>query len=356
MTAVCGPEQAGASTLVRQAVQRLGGTTAFFDLRDPLTRERWADPALLLREMAGTVVFEAIERLPGLVMTLRDLPRDAALPRLVLLANSKGSYWGGAELPTVEVPGLGLAEVGETAVARLWLRGGLPLSFLAGADVDSATWRRAYIRDVGARHDGLVGRRVDPDALLRLWTMLARRHGAIWNSSEFARSLGIAHTTVERQHDLLRDLYLVRDLPAFVAGVGQRERRAPRCYVADSGLLHSLLGVAAPRDLTLHPQVGASWAGFMQWLIVDLWADRDATAYYWATHAGAKLDLLLVVAGERHGFEFQYSSQPRFGRALRAAQRTLALDSLQIVYAGDQVSQLERGVHAVGWTRLLSDI
>jgi predicted AAA+ superfamily ATPase len=132
--------------------------------------------------------------------------------------------------------------------------------------------------------------------------------------------------------------------------------KAPKVYVADSGLLHTLLNLKTPADLEKHPKVGASWEGFvlaeiMRWLGV-----RSHECYFWATHGGAELDLLVVRGRRRLGFEIKRTSSPSVTRSMLAALQDLNLHSLDVIHAGEDTFPLAERVRAVALSRLLKDL
>ena len=125
----------------------------------------------------------------------------------------------------------------------------------------------------------------------RFWTMVAHHSGGIWNGSAIGSSLGESHTTVRRHLDALSSALVVRVLQPWFENLSKRQVKSPKVYVRDSGLLHALLGIRSQTDLDRHPQLGASWEGFV---IEQLLAQaRPREAYYWRTQAGAELDLFL---------------------------------------------------------------
>ena len=84
----------------------------------------------------------------------------------------------------------------------------------------------------------------------------------------------------------------------------------------------------------LHPKLGASWEGFALEQLLSV--ARGGDAYYWGTHAGAELDLLLLHKGRRFGFEFKYSDAPVMTKSLHVAIADLRLDQAWIVYPGNE--------------------
>ncbi|MGH2603343.1 MAG: DUF4143 domain-containing protein, partial [Dehalococcoidia bacterium] len=181
--------------------------------------------------------------------------------------------------------------------------------------------------------------------LRRFWNMIAHYHGQTWNAAELARSLAVNETTVRRYLDLMTGVFMVRQLPPWFENIGKRQVKSPKVYVRDSGLLHALLGVGSRRDLEHHPKVGASWEGYA--IEEVLKALRPDEAYFWATHQGAELDLLLFQRGRRIGVECKRMDAPVLTPSMRIALADLKLDRLWVVYPGPRRYTLARKVEVV---------
>ena len=131
----------------------------------------------------------------------------------------------------------------------------------------------------------------------------------------------------------------VRVLPPWFENISKRQVKAPKIYIRDSGILHSLLQLRTLTDLRGHPKFGASWEGFAIEQVLGMLGSRDA--YFWATHAGAELDLLVMMHGKRYGLEFKYADAPGRTRSMLVAVQDLQLDRLWVVYPGDQEYTLD---------------
>lgn len=94
-----------------------------------------------------------------------------------------------------------------------------------------------------------------------------------------------------------------------------------------------------------HPKSGASWEGYAIEEIIKAAAPDEV--YYWATHSGAELDLLLIKNGRRIGIECKRIDAPRLTPSMRAALEDLELDQLFIVYPGDLAYPLADKVSAL---------
>ena len=186
--------------------------------------------------------------------------------------------------------------------------------------------------------------------------MIAHYHAQTWNSSELARAFGVAHTTVQRYLDVLTETFMVRQLPPWHENLSKRQVRAPKVYLRDTGLLHTLLGVRSTQELENHPKVGASWEGFALDVVLDHLGARFGEAYFWGTHAGAELDLFFVRGRTRVGFEFKRTSSPTVTPSMRSALADLRLQRLYVVHAGMATFPLTEQILAVPLTRIAQDV
>ncbi len=354
-----GPRQVGKTTLARTLAAAWNGPTHWFDLEDPSAAAALAQPLLALGPLQGLVVIDEVQHAPELFKVLRVLLDRPALPARFLLLGSASpallrqqgeSLAGRTEV--IEAGGFTLAETGAAAADTLWWRGGFPRSFTAADDAASRVWRREFIRTAVERDLPQLGMNVAAPALFRFWAMLAHWHGQVWNAAEPARSLGVGESTVRRYLDGLTQAYFVRQLQPWHANIAKRQVKAPKVYLRDSGLLHELLGLADPAALRLHPKSGASWEGFA--LDQVLRVAQPDEAYFWATHAGAELDLLMFKDGRRVGVEFKRADAPVLTSSMRIALSDLQLDALHVVYPGERRYPLADRVEAVPLSALVA--
>jgi predicted AAA+ superfamily ATPase len=360
---ILGARQVGKSTLARMIVRARRGPVTFFDLENDEDLARLSDPMLALKGARGLVVIDEIQHRADLFRVLRvlaDRP-DAPCRFLVLGSASPDRLRQSAETLAGRIVyhrlgGFALADVGAEKGDRLWCRGGFPRSFLARTESDSMEWRRGFIRTFVERDLPQLGSRIDSSTLRRFWTMLAHYHGQSWNSSEFARSFGVADTTVRHYLDLLTAALVVRQLQPWHANIGKRQVKAPKAYIIDSGLLHGLLNLPRQTDVEGHPKAGASWEGFViEQIATHLRAEPDE-CFYWATHTGAELDLLVMRGGARRAFEIKRTSSPRVTPSMRSALEDLRLARIDVIHAGDRTFDLAPRIRAVALSRLLIDI
>jgi predicted AAA+ superfamily ATPase len=175
--------------------------------------------------------------------------------------------------------------------------------------------------------------------------MLAHYHGQVWNAADPARALGVSEPTVRRYLDLSSDALMVRQLQPWHANVGKRQVKAPKIYLRDSGLLHHLLSITDMKGLVTHPKLGASWEGFAIEQVLAL--EPHEGAYFWATHQGAEIDLVLQRGGRLFGIECKRADAPTLTPSIRVGMADLGLDAVAVIYPGDRRYTLTKGVEAV---------
>ena len=350
VVALVGPRQCGKTTLARQFVSP--DSLNYFDLEDPASLARLSEPETALRSLRKLVVIDEVQHRPELFSLLRVLADRKPLPARFLILGSaspellrQSSETLAGRLETIPLEGFRLSDLGPAAQGRHWLRGGFPLAYTARTEADSFTWRRQFLQTFLERDMPQLGITIPAVALRRFWTMIAHYHGQIWNAAELARALAIGESTVRRYLDLMAGVFMVRQLSPWFENLGKRQVKSPKVYVRDTGLLHTLLGIARQRDLEQHPKVGASWEGYAVEEVLK--AFRPDEAYYWATHNGAELDLLLFKNGRRIGVECKRTDAPQLTPSMRTALADLKLDHLYVLYPGTRAYTLGRNVEVM---------
>jgi len=350
VVALIGPRQCGKTTLAQQLLD--ADSPNYFELEDPSSLPRLDEPLTALRDLKGLVVIDEVQRKPDLFTVLRVLADRKPLPARFLILGSaspdllrQSSESLAGRIETVVMSGFSIDEVGGSFQARHWLRGGFPLSFLARTDPDSLAWRKNFIQTFLERDIPQWGIGTPAIALLRFWTMLAHYHGQVWNAAEPARSLGVSEPTVRRYLDILSGVFMIRQLIPWHANLKKRQVKAPKIYFRDTGLLHQLLGVRSEKELLSHPKCGASWEGYV--IEETIKATAPDEVYYWATHSGAEIDLVLIKDGRMLGVECKRVDAPRMTASMRTAREDLHLEQIAVVYPGKKRYALGDGVAAV---------
>ncbi len=350
VTVLTGPRQSGKTTLARELLDVQSPN--YFDLEDPVDLMRLEEPRTAMAPLEGLVVIDEIQRRPDLFPVLRVLAdRREERAHFLILGSASGALLRqsaeslAGRMERTEIGGFTLAELGAEASDTLWRRGGFPRACLADSELDSMAWRKQFIQTLLERDFPQWGVRVPAVAMLRFWMMIGHYHGQIWNSTQPARALGMSPTTTRRYLDILTDALVVRQLQPWHANLGKRQVKSPKIYVRDSGLLHQLLGLGTEKALLTHPNVGASWEGFVIEQILA--AEHYDDAWFWATHQGAEIDLLLRRGDRLLGVECKRADAPRVTPSIRVALDNLGLERIAMIYPGNKRYPLHERVEAV---------
>jgi predicted AAA+ superfamily ATPase len=332
------------------------GPARFFDLEDRDDRALFREPKATLKDLRGLVVLDEIQHVPDLYPALRVLADRPGTPARFLVLGSASpdllrqtSETLAGRIAFHDLSPFSLDEVGVAAADRLWMRGGFPRSFLAANDTLSARWRKDFTRTFVERDLPQLGVTIPAATMGRFWAMLAHCHGQVLNSSELGRNFGVAHTTVRRWLDLLCATFVVRLLAPWHENLAKRQVKSPKVFLADTGLLHTLLDIEDMERLIRHPRCGASWESFVMDAVIRRLGARRDQCYFWATQASADLDLLVVAGGRRFGFEIKRTTAPEVTSSMRIAMSDLKLESLTVVHAGE-------GIRAVPLKRVKTEM
>jgi predicted AAA+ superfamily ATPase len=360
-----GARQVGKTTLARMVSRDSNlGPVVTFDLEDPRDQARLTDPMLALEPLEGLVILDEVQRIPQVFQDLRVLADRPESPARFLVLGSagpdllrQGSESLAGRIAYYELPGLRLDEVSESQGDVLWTRGGFPQSTLAESDAASALWRREFVRTFTERDLPQLGIGVASETMRRFWTMLAHTHGQTLNASALGRSFAVSDATVRRYLDALTSALVVRQLRPWHQNLRKRQVKAPKVYLADTGILHTLLGLESSEEVQAHPQMGASW----EWhalanLMERLGARWEEDAFFWATHAGAEIDLLIIRGTRRFGFEVKRTSAPTVTPSMRIALQDLELERIDVLHAGKDTFPLADRIRAVSAHRIWADV
>lgn len=360
---ILGARQVGKTTLAMQYAKTFTGPTHRFDLENPRDLAILDDPMAALEDLRGLIVLDEIQRRPELFPVLRVLVDQRGNKRrfLVLgsaspelLRQSSESLTG--RIGYLEIGGFGLEQVGADKMERLWLRGGMPRSFLARSNAESYQWRVQYLRSYVERELLPYGVRIPSRTLDDLLHMLAHYHGQILNLSELGRAFGRNDQTIQRYVDLFGSTFLIRRLQPWHENLKKRQVKRPKVYIADTGVLHCLLEVRDQRGLHRHPKVGFSWESFAMEVVLRRLRADYRNCYFWATHTGAELDLLVVRGNQRMGFEFKRNSAPTVTKSMRIVMQDLRLKNLVVVHPGRESWKMSRGIRALALTSVQEEL
>ncbi len=345
-----GARQTGKTTLARTFLSPESAN--YFDLENPLDLQRLSEPVTALSLLNGLIVIDEVQKHPDLFNVIRFLvDRDDNSAKFLILGSASGTLLRqtseslAGRIEIIKIAGFTLEEIGKDNLQALWLRGGFPRSFLADNIFDSIVWRDSFIQTLLERDFPQWGVQISASALGRFWRMLAHYHGQNWNAAAPAKALGVSQNTTRRYLDLLTDAFMVRQLKPYYANIKKRQVKTPKIYIRDTGLLHRLFSISSLRELLIHPKVGASWEG----LVIEqiLAVSQYEEAYFWSTHQGAEVDLILEKNGNLFGIECKRTDTPKITPSIRIALEDLNLEKLVIVYPGTKRFRLNNRVEVV---------
>jgi hypothetical protein len=348
VTAILGPRQSGKTTLAR-----MFNYAEYFDLENPRDSVRLEHPQLILEKKKGLIVIDEIQRNVDLFPLIRYLVDTIPEQKYLILGSaSKELIQGSSESLAGRISyyillGFRIHDVGAVEQRKLWLRGGLPRSFLAKDEAESNLWREDYIITYLERDIPQLGIKIPAQTLRRFWQMISFYHGNIINYSEVGRSFGIADTTVRHYLDILQDTFMIRQLQPWHDNMGKRLIKRPKLYLRDSGIYHSLLTIQTEKALEENPKLGASWEGFALESVIRSTGKSDEEFYFWATHSGAEVDLFWLHNGKRWACEFKFSDAPRITKSMLSALESLNLERLWVVYPGSTAYDIHEKIHVL---------
>jgi len=345
VTGILGPRQCGKTTISNEFKH-----DHYFDLENPRDLARLDNPQLALEDLKGLIVIDEIQRKPDLFPLMRYLIDSQPGQKYLILGSAsrdlikQSSESLAGRIAYYYLGGFSLRDIEKENMAALWLRGGLPLSFLPKTEKQSMKWRQNYITTFLERDIPLLGINIAANTLRRFWTMLAHYHGQIINYAEIGRSFGISDMTVRKYIDILEGTFMVRTLQPWYVNTGKRLVKRPKIYLKDSGLFHALMSIHNRDQLYTHNKLGASWEGFALECLCKSIGKETQEFYFWATHAGAELDLFWQEGGKNWGVEFKYEDAPRLTKSMQIAVSDLDIEHVWVIYPGNKKYKLAENI------------
>ncbi|MCL5674940.1 MAG: ATP-binding protein [Candidatus Omnitrophica bacterium] len=359
ITVLLGPRQCGKTTLAHMLTNLQNIT--YLDLESHEDLSKLQNPTLYLESLRGLVVIDEIQQKPDLFPVLRVLAdKKNKYTKFLILGSASPSLIKHASeslagrIEFIELGGFDMEETGVENLEKLWLRGCFPRSFLAKNNKDSMDWRENFINTFLQRDIPQLGIFIPAPAMRRFWTMLAHYHGQIWNASELAQALGLSGKTVRNYLDILTQTYMVRQLQPWYENIHKRQVKSPKIYLRDSGIFHTLMSIPEKQILWSHPKIGASWEGFMLEQILKTFPSQNI--YFWSSHSGAEIDLVIMSGGKRYGIEFKWNEAPTITRSMQISMHDLNLEKIWVIYPGKNIYPVHKKITVVSATKILQII
>lgn len=357
---IIGPRQCGKTTVAKLFQKQSAKNCVYFDLESPADLRKFSDPELFLKQHENQcVIIDEVQRLPELFPLLRHLIDSKKRPgRFLLLGSASPDMIKNASeslagrIFYLEASPLGLSEVPQqkSTLQKHWFRGGFPDAYLVKNEDQWHRWMDGFVRTYIERDlNFLFGVTFSPQVMFRLWRMLAHHHAQMWNAQSFAKGLDISPTTVNRYLDYLNGAFVVRKLPAFFYNAKKRLIKTPKVYIRDTGVLHYLLNIDSADEMKYHASVGHSWEGYAIEQIIDL-LPRTVQPYYYRTHDGSEMDLVLVKGVKPIAcIELKYSTSPSVSRGMLEAVGDLKTkQNFIIVPSADESYPLKNDLQVTG--------
>ena len=355
VVAILGPRQCGKTTLAKTIKAQ-----HYFDLENPRDLVRLENPQTTLERLNGLVIIDEIQLKPDLFPLLRYLVDQHTQTHYLILGSAsedliqKSSETLAGRIAFLHLHGFDLEEVGTAHFRKRWFRGGFPRAYLAPSEKQCGDWIDNYISTFLERDLAEFGFRIPSPTMRRFWTMLSHYHGGICNYSELGRSLQVTDKTIRRYLDILVSTFMVRILQPWFNNTSKRLVKSPKIYLSDSGIFHRLQLIDTPDQLESHPKLGASWEGFVINQVIILSGLPENIFFFWATQAGAEVDLFWQKNGKNYAVEVKYGDAPRRTKSMTQAITDLKLDHLWVIYPGPETYTLGETLTVLSISHLAS--
>lgn len=362
---ILGPRQVGKTTFVKtlsehHTVKKI----EYLDLQLPSTQVRLTDPEGYLSERSDRlVVLDEIQLQPklfGILRSLIDIDRQPA--RFIILGSASPDLMRGASetlagrISYNEMMPFGLPELDTLDLnwRDHWITGGFPVPlFQMSKPSRRLRWFDNLLATFVSRDLAELGQRADATEIARLLNMIATLNGQLINKQSLSRSLTVSAQTVDRYVNLLERAFLIRRLRPWLPNLSKRLVKAPKVFIRDSGMLHGLLRVASYDQLRGHGAVGASWEGYVIEEVARVLGNPPDLHFY-RTAAGAELDLVFELRGERIAVEIKLSNAPSLTKGFYHAIEDVQPTRTYVVVPEVESFMLKVGIRVIGLKEFLN--
>ncbi len=353
--ALLGPRQIGKTTLAKAFIE--GRDAVYLDLESPADVARLADAETYLLSQSGKlIVIDEIQRIPELFPILRSvIDRDRKNGRFILLGSAsphllaRSSETLAGRISFLELQPFHLTEIpAHDSFRKLWLRGGFPGFYLSDTDAASFENRFEFLASYVERDLPLLGLNLPVRTVRNAIQMLVQLNGNLLNISELGKSLGTDQRKVRELLEYLESAFLVRLIQPYFLNISKRLVKSPKVFFKDTGLLHAAAGVESLHDLDGFLHRGGSFEAFaIQQIIAVL--RSSVTPYFYRTHDGSELDLVLVKGNHPVlGIEIKTSNAPKITRGTTLASDDLGGIPVLIVTPSVEAYDRGKGQRVIG--------
>lgn len=362
---ILGPRQVGKTTFVKTLSEHYSAKKIeYLDLQLPSTQVRLTDPEGYLNERKDRlIVLDEIQLRPklfGVLRSLIDIDRQPA--RFIVLGSASPDLMRGASeslagrISYNEMMPFGLPELDtlELNWRDHWITGGFPVPlFQMSKSSRRLRWFDNLLATFVSRDLAELGQRADATEIARLLSMIATLNGQLINKQSLSRSLTVSAQTVDRYINLLERSFLVRRLRPWLPNLSKRLIKAPKVFIRDSGMLHALLSISTYDQLRGHGAVGSSWEGYVIEEISRVLGNQP-DLYFYRTAAGAELDLVFELGGERIAVEIKLSNAPSLTKGFYHAIEDVQPTRTYVVVPEVESFMLKVGIRVIGLKEFLN--
>jgi len=370
VVALLGPRQVGKTTLALEVAKNIQKKATYLDLESDADFNKLTDAEAYLKRVEGELlIIDEVQRKPDLFRVIRGIVderkrKGERFGHFLLLGSAsrdllqQSSETLAGRIRYLELTPFTAYELIKSEneffdLEKLWLNGGFPDSYLSSGTQESWDWRSDFISTYMERDLPMMGVGIAPAQLKRFWKMLAHYNGNQINSSELGRSLELSHTTIKNHLDVLTDFYMVRQLSPWSGNIKKRLVKAPKIYIRDTGILHSLLGLSSMDALLAYPSMGASWEGFVIENILNLLDNRWEYSYY-RTATQVEIDLVLHTPDrEVWAIEIKKNAAPKLNRGFHEACKDIQATHKWVVNGNQDRYPLPNEVEVIGLKEFL---
>jgi len=359
VTAIIGPRQCGKSTLVKHITSNLSSEIVYLDLERPSDLQKLENAEWFLSTQKNKLIcIDEIQRQPELFPLIRSLVDEWNRPGCFLVLGSasrdllmqSSESLAGRIIYKQLTPFL-VSEIShDYTIEQYFERGGFPRSLLSKSDSASLEWRESFISTFLER-DMLQWVNFTPITMRRIWQMLAHLNGQTANYSDLGRALGVSNQTVKNYIDLLESTYMIHVVRPYVSNLGKRLIKAPRVYIADSGIAAALLGIRSFQDLAGHPSFGAIWEQIVLSNLKGLYPETEV--FFYRTSGGSEIDFVFKLHNKIIAVECKASYTPSLSAGNYAALEDIVPDHTLVVTPSPDSWSMKKNVDVVSLEEFL---
>jgi len=359
VTAIIGPRQCGKSTLIKHTASDFSREVLYLDLERPSDLKKLENAEWFLSSQKDKLIcIDEIQRHPELFPLVRSLVDEWDRPGCFvvlgsasrdLLKQSSESLAG--RIVYKQLTPFLFSEINQHyTLEQYFEKGGFPRSLLGKNNAVSFEWRRSFISTFLER-DMLQWANFTPITMQRIWQMLAHHNGQTVNYSHLGNALGVSNQTVKNYIDLLESTYMVYAVQPYTSNLGKRLVKSPKVYVADAGIVATLLGIRSFNELSGHPAFGAIWE---QIVLSNLKGTfPEAEVFYYRTAGGAEIDFVVKLNNRIFAIECKASFTPSFSKGNHIATDDISPNHTFIVTPSPDSWSMKEGVDVVSIDELL---